>query len=300
MSAPIKKVTLVGPSGNLGETLFKAFVNSGKFDIQVLRRHGSKRTYPNNVKVVDVDFTSVESLVEPLKGQDAVVSTLAEEALDLQINIIDAAILAGVRRFVPSEFGSNLDNKNTRALPVFARKVKTQDYLIEKAKTTSLTYTFVYNGPFLDWGLEHHFILNTSEYKPSLFDGGVQLFSTTTLETISQATIALLEHPQETKNRAVYIEDIQITQKRLYELARQVAPEKPWAPSVESLDELRDKGFARAAQGIFDMETVVSLISQALFRKDGGGIYEKTDNALLGVKGKTEQDVVEMFKKVLQ
>lgn len=300
MSAPIKKVTLVGPSGNLGETLFKAFVNSGKFDIQVLRRHGSKTTYPNNVKVVDVDFTSVESLVEPLKGQDAIVSTLAEEVLDLQINIIDAAILAGVRRFVPSEFGSNLDNKNTRALPVFARKVKTQDYLIEKAKTTSLTYTFVYNGPFLDWGLEHHFILNTSEYKPSLFDGGVQPFSTTTLETISQATIALLEHPEETKNRAIYIEDIKITQKRLFELAKQVAPEKPWAPSVESLDELRDKGFARAAQGIFDMETVVSLISQALFRKDGGGIYEKTDNALLGVKGKTEQDVVEMFKKVLQ
>ncbi len=300
MTAPIKNVTLVGPSGNLGDTLFKAFVASGKFNIQVLRRHGSKTSYPSGVKVVDVDFTSVESLAEPLKGQDAIVSTLASEAVKLQINIIDAAILAGVQRFLPSEFGSNLDNQNSRALAVYGDKVKIQEYLIEKAKTTNLTYTFVYNGPFLDWGLEMNFILNMSEYKPDLFDGGVQPFSTTTLESASQATIAVLQHPEETKNRAVYIEDMKITQKRLFELAKQVAPEKPWTASYKSLDESRDKGLARLRQGIFDMETIMSMLQQALFREDCGGNFTKTDNELLGVKGKTEDDVIEMLKKVIQ
>jgi hypothetical protein len=250
--------------------------------------------------VVDVDFTSVESLAEPLKGQDAIVSTVAAVAIPLQKNMIDAAIIARVKRFVPSEYGSDLDNKHTRQNPVFAEKVKIQEYLMEKAKSSDLTYTFVYNGPFLDWGLEQDFILEISDYKPVLFDGGEQTFCTTSLATASQATVALLERFEETKNRAIYIEDIKTSQKQLYELAKQAAPGEPWDVSYRDLDALRDETLARLSQGVFDRETIVGLLKQSIFRKECGGSFKKTDNELLGLKGKTEDDVVEILQKLLR
>lgn len=171
---------------------------------------------------------------------------------------------------------------------------------MEKAKSSDLTYTFVYNGPFLDWGLEQDFILEISDYKPVLFDGGEQTFCTTSLATASQATVALLERFEETKNRAIYIEDIKTSQKQLYELAKQAAPGEPWDVSYRDLDALRDETLARLSQGVFDRETIVGLLKQSIFRKECGGSFKKTDNELLGLKGKTEDDVVEILQKLLR
>lgn len=97
-----------------------------------MTRAGSRTKLPSSVKSIDVDFSSLDSLKAALKGQDAVVSTLGAFAAAQQTSLIDAAIAAGVKRFIPSEFGSDTTHPKVSALPVYRDKVAAQQYLKEK------------------------------------------------------------------------------------------------------------------------------------------------------------------------
>lgn len=73
-----------------------------------LGMHNRVYTYSlHSVKVVKVDFGNHQALVDALKGQDAVVLTLGDlpNLFKNSKIIIDAAIEAGVKRVLPSEYG---------------------------------------------------------------------------------------------------------------------------------------------------------------------------------------------------
>lgn len=296
----IKNVSLAGASGSLGRFVLEKLQASGKFNIKILRRQGSSSTFPSGVDVVDVDYESLEAVTAALKGQDALVSTVGMPQITAQNTLIDASIAAGVKRFIPSDYGSDLDNPGVRKLPVYAQKVEVQDYLIGKTKTTDLSYTTVYNNAFLDWGLEHDFIFKTSDYRPLIIDGGDLTFSSTSLPSVADAVVGVLSHPEETKNRTVYIEDVKITQNKLLELAKKAAPEKPWEPQNVKLDDLTAKSDSRLAQGLFDTETFVPYLYRACLDPRSGANFEKTDNELLGVKGLTEDEVLGYVKQYVK
>ncbi|KAK4089131.1 hypothetical protein Purlil1_6564 [Purpureocillium lilacinum] len=299
MSA-IKNVALIGAAGGLGPTVLNKVVASGVFTVTVLRREGSKSTYPAGITVVDVDFESPDALKAALAGQEAVISLVGVPGLAAQTQVIDAAIAAGVKRFIPSDFGSDLDNPLARKLPVFAHKVQVADYLAEKSRETALTYTLVSNAAFLDWGLERHFLLNTADYKPALYDGGNTIFSATTLDSVGDAVVSILKHPEETKNRRVYIENIKISQNRLLALAQQVAPGKPWLPQQVSIDAIVKEADEKLAKGDYAPENFIPYLFRALNDPAYGPSFQKTDNELLGIKSVDENYVIELFKRIIK
>jgi uncharacterized protein YbjT (DUF2867 family) len=291
----IKNVTLAGASGTLGGPVYQRLVAADDLTLSVLRRHGSKTTFPPNVNVLDVDFDSVEDLTSALAGQDAVVSTFSPEQITAQKNLAEAAVAAGVKRFIPSDFCPDLANENTKRLPVFLSKVEMENVLTAKAKTTNLTYTFLYNGVFLDWGL-----LDPAGDKTQLVDGGDTIFSATTLASVANAVYGILKHPEETKNRAVYVEDAKISQNKVLELAKRAAPEKPWGVKHVRLDELTDEADKKLAEGVFDYPSIMAYLYRSIIGADNGGSFEKNDNELLGLKGKTEEELFEIVKTFLK
>ena len=150
MSA-FRTVAVAGATGNLGPSLAQALVAAG-FEVTVLSRIGSNRSAPPGIKrVVEVDYNSPESLTEALSGQDVLVSNVPNHGS--QKPLIDAAIAAGVKRFLPSEFGSNISgNQKTAALPVFKDgKTVIQQYLAEKGD--AITWTLVVTGLFLEFAV---------------------------------------------------------------------------------------------------------------------------------------------------
>ncbi|KAM3083830.1 hypothetical protein ACMFMG_002060 [Clarireedia jacksonii] len=297
----IKNVIIAGASGALGKPILDVILNSGKFNVSVLTRASSKSQFPSSVKVFSVDFDSVESLKAAFKGQDAVVSAVGTEGFLGQKTLIDAAVAAGVKRFLPSEFGSDLANPKTKTLPVFGYKVAVADHIEEAAsKNPEFSYTYVRCGPFLDWGLEHNFIFDSASGKPRIFDGGDQLFSTTTLETIGHAVVGVLSKPEETKNRAVYIQDLTTSQNRLLALAKEIAPEKSFEPVPVSTDDIYKSSNEKLSKGEVTMEVMVGYIFVSIFGEGYGGKMEKTDNELLGLGQKTEEDLKAILRKVLK
>ncbi|UPK92044.1 hypothetical protein LCI18_002979 [Fusarium solani-melongenae] len=296
----IKNVALAGATGSLGSLVAKHIISSGLFNVTILQRVGSTAVCPDSVKIVEVDYTSQESLQVALTGQDAVVSTLPDRALENQIPLIDAAVATGVKRFIPSLYGCDLTNPNARKIPIFVPKAQIEDYLKTKASTSGLTYTFVYTSGFLDWGIQKKFLIDLSTPTPRVVDGGDLTFSSSSLSTIADAIIGVLSHPKETENRALRVHDLVVTQNKLLALAREAYPEKKWDPVSVSLDELTAAAEANAAKGVFDNKTVVAFLYRGLLDPAYGTTFKTTDNKLLGVQSKGEDFIIETIKAFLK
>jgi hypothetical protein len=120
---------------------------------RVLSRIDSSATFPSAVKVHKTDYTSESSIVEGLKGQDAVVSTIATAALANQEKIIDAAVKAGVKRFIPSEFGINTTKISGGIAKILATKIQIQKDRLKKAveENERFSWTGVSSSMFFDW-----------------------------------------------------------------------------------------------------------------------------------------------------
>jgi hypothetical protein len=109
-------------------------------NVTVLSRPDSKSTFPASVKVVHTDY-SKDDLVSKLKGQDAFLSFLGNAAFGAQTTIVDAAAEAGIKRFIPSEFGHNTDSEKVRGvIPIFESKRSVVEYI---KKYPNLEYTSV-------------------------------------------------------------------------------------------------------------------------------------------------------------
>lgn len=226
-------------------------------------------------------------------------STLASAAIAVQLRLVEAAAKAHVQRFIPSEFGSNTLNEKAAALPVFADKVKVQAALKEEASSSGLTYTLIMNGPFLDWGIAVGFILDLKGKNIDLFDGGDRYFSATNLDTIGKAVAGVLKHPQETKNRAVYVHDVVTTQKKLSALGRKATADKPgeWKENIVSIDELYQHGWAELKKPQPDPNGFIfNFLKTSIWGYGYGCHLEHTDNALLGIKESTDAMLEEEVK----
>jgi uncharacterized protein YbjT (DUF2867 family) len=64
-----------------------------------------KELVSKGVDVIPVDYSSMPSIVNALKGVDVVFSVLRDDGLHVQPNVIRAAKDANVKLFVPSEYG---------------------------------------------------------------------------------------------------------------------------------------------------------------------------------------------------
>lgn len=157
MSSTIKTVIVAGASGNLGPHILDA-LHAANFTVSALTR-SSPSTLPPYVKAITPKDYSVESLATAFEGQDAVLSCVGAAGAASQIAMIDAAERAGVKRFVPSEWGWARDRPVLEELKArLAEKEKVyQHLLVVCAGSRTLSWTAVAAGPFLDWvcGLSH-------------------------------------------------------------------------------------------------------------------------------------------------
>ena len=222
------------------------------------------------------------------------VSNLGSAALSSQPVLIDAAIKAGVTRFIPSEFGSDTTNEKSSHLPVFAAKVSTQKHLAEQARDGKISYTLIITGAFLDWGVKAGFLINAKggEETTTLYDGGDVKFSATNLADIGKAVVGVLKKPEETKNRAVFVQSAVVTQNQLLAAAKKAKPDLEVKTVSKSTEEIERESYEVLKTGEGDqVKAIIGFIRRALFGKGYGGLFQKTDNELLGVPALSEKDV---------
>jgi hypothetical protein len=144
-------------SGNLGPSIIHELLSAG-FTVTGVTRESSTGTssnpkFPDHLPIKSVDYTSFDALKAAFQNQDAVVSVVGTTAIGDQKTAIDAAAAAGVKRFIPSEFGINTRKvRGTSIGRILAGKIAVVDYLEEKARAVDgFTWTGLSTGLFFDW-----------------------------------------------------------------------------------------------------------------------------------------------------
>jgi nucleoside-diphosphate-sugar epimerase len=148
-----KIIILAGATGNLGGKIATALVAKGA-EVRAIVRHETdaikiKNLEEKGVLVFQVDTSNKSEISKHCSGALCMVSALAglrETVIDTQKIFLDAAIEAGVPRFIPSDYSSdftNLVEGKNRNLD-FRREFHT--YLDSKP----IQATTIFNGPFMD------------------------------------------------------------------------------------------------------------------------------------------------------
>ena len=104
-------IIVAGATGDLGERTARALVARGA-TVRALLRKGSSPAKVERVRATAaepliVDFDDAASLTAACAGADCVVSAvsgLADVIVETQTRLLDAAVAAGVPRFIPSDF----------------------------------------------------------------------------------------------------------------------------------------------------------------------------------------------------
>jgi nucleoside-diphosphate-sugar epimerase len=148
-----KIIAVAGGTGNLGQKIVKALLDKGA-EVRAIVRHSSDAEKINvlenlGAKIFRVNMSNVEEISNVCAGTSCVVSALSglrEVIVDAQKILLDAAIAAGLPRFIPSDFSldfTNLPAGQNRNLD-FRREFHA--YLDK----TSIAATTIFNGPFAD------------------------------------------------------------------------------------------------------------------------------------------------------
>ena len=118
-------ILVAGATGNLGGRICNALTEKGATVRAVVRPGTDKaKLQPlekQGVQIIQADMADVAQLTKACEGVSCVVSALQglhEVIVDTQKTLLDAAVSAGVPRFIPSDFASDFtkladgDNRN--------------------------------------------------------------------------------------------------------------------------------------------------------------------------------------------
>ncbi|KAF2122631.1 oxidoreductase CipA-like protein [Lophiotrema nucula] len=303
---PPTRVAIAGATGNLGIPLLKTLLDADHH-VTVLSRTGSNASsklqrHPN-LTIKEVDFTSAKSITPVLDGVEVVISCLATSAIGSQNPLIDAAVLAGVKRFIPAEFGMDSLNPLCVQLPVCAPKATTQAYLNAKVKENpEFSWTAIANGWFLDWCLKEKLIADMEERQATLYNGGDVPFSVTLLADVAIGVLGVINHQAETANRVVYIQSTFVTQNKLIGIAKSIDGGKEWKTSVKSTEQVLEESYEALEKGDSGEALTAELgfcLVGCLSSEYGCDFSAHLDNDLLGLKEMSEEELEEVVASFL-
>jgi len=247
--------------------VLEALIASKKFKVTVGTRDASNHSFPEGVEVVQIDYSSQESLVSAFKGQDAVVVTIGNHnpALleQIQMEVVNAAVAAGVTHIIPSNFGGDLALHRN---PVLEFKIRVEEHLDKLSSEGKINYTAIGTGIFFNWGLMNGFLgFDLVNKKATLLNDGNLKLNFTNLSTIAEAITTILSNPGLIKNRLALIHDVFVSQNDILKVAEEELEAK-FEVSYVNTEDLRRKSEAGLPTG--DPAAVVGLIQATVWGPD--------------------------------
>ncbi len=160
----MKNIILVaGATGDLGSKICKNLCNKG-ISVRALVREESKQARVEalqelGAEVITVDFADASALISACEGVSCVVSTLAglhDVLVTAQSQLLEAAVKAGVPRFVPSDFCTDFtqlkagDNRNFDLRKEFQSIIEDSAIRATSVFNGALAHVLQYGIPLLD------------------------------------------------------------------------------------------------------------------------------------------------------
>jgi len=305
MAFPFSNVIVIGSTGNVGPSIIDNLFLNAEYFKQITAVTSSNVDDPKfaniksrGVKVVQVDLDDKQSLVNAFKGYDVIISVIGVPGFLKQILFIDAAVEAGVKHFVPSEFGADIFDPTVLNVGVLDPKRKVEEHLFAYAKQGNITYTIFNTGVFFDWALKTGFIdfdLKTQEVV--LYNEGKHPFVSTNVEEIGKFVVAALKRPDLSINKQLRLGTLFVSQQEILQSLEKATGKKWTIKGHSTTEEAKKRASEFLAKGDIRGFVQNSILSHIY---SGEHQYPLDDNKLFpDVKLLTLDQSVELVVKSL-
>lgn len=193
-------ILIAGATGNLGGKIVNELLKKGA-NVRAIVRFGTNLEKINllqakGISVFEVDMTNKNAVAKVCAGVNCVVSALSgleESIIDTQKVLLDAAVLAKVPRFIPSDYAIDFTN----LVPGTNRNLDLRRDFHQYLNKAPIKATTIFNGPFMDlltgdmpllllkinrvlyWGKSNQVLDFTTTYNVAEFTANVALDSET-------------------------------------------------------------------------------------------------------------------------
>jgi uncharacterized protein YbjT (DUF2867 family) len=235
----MKKILIAGATGNLGPHLVKELTLQGHRVNALIRPETMKNDQKMcllreaGVHIIEGDLNDPASLAKACEGQEVVISAVGAGQIMLQVELAKAAKTAGVKRFIPSEFGVDPFAASLDSCDLFNLKAAAQ----KQIRDIGIPLTPIYTNGFMEF-----WATGLGQLGPTSPPAKVQLFSDGTkdaymvaLPDIARYVNAIVEDPS-TVNRDISICAVKTNQLDLINTWEQISGKKVVIQSVSSLE----------------------------------------------------------------
>ncbi|KAF9732614.1 hypothetical protein PMIN06_009511 [Paraphaeosphaeria minitans] len=308
----IRNVAWYG-TGQLGSQILKYLASAQKFTITVLVRRDptSYSNLPENITLKQIDLADHSSLVNALSGNDAMVvftSMAPYNDMDgIQLKLINAAMEAGVKLFVPSEWGPDTAGGNGATsyrigpdtlppTPIIGMKRVVHNYLLARSGEGKINFATLHAGNML-LNAGAFATIDVRKRTAILPDGGRHPFSITSKETLGTALINLLSMYPKIKNTFLYICDGEATMNEVVLALQEASTSKEqWEISSYSIKEKKEEADANLKEGKMSLADFIGVLGVPF--TGGLTVWKNPDNSRLGLEEPSSAKSREIVNKV--
>jgi uncharacterized protein YbjT (DUF2867 family) len=188
-----KLIVVAGATGNLGGRIIKNLVQR-KANVRALVRIGTEKSdvaklVADGAEVVEVDYQNPLSLTHACLKASCVVSALSglrDVIVDAQSNLLDAAIEAGVNRFIPSDYC--IDYRKLKSGT--NRNLDIRREFSEILSKASIKGTSILNGMFMDLLLDEAPVILFKQKRIFFWGDADQKMDFTSIKNTAEYTAA--------------------------------------------------------------------------------------------------------------
>jgi uncharacterized protein YbjT (DUF2867 family) len=217
---------LAGATGNLGGRIASALLERGANVRAIVRRNSAadrvEALRQRGATIAEVDFNNVSELTAACSGASCVVSALSglrEVIVETQTLLLNAAVKAGVPRFIPSDYSIDF----TKLPPGTNRNLDLRREFHERLDSAPIAATSILNGMFADLLTGQAPVVLFKLKRVVYWENADQLLDFTTMDNAAEFTAAAALDAS--TPRFLRIAGHQISARGLVEVAREVTGE---------------------------------------------------------------------------
>ncbi|KAI1101591.1 NAD(P)-binding protein [Jackrogersella minutella] len=291
------KILIIGATGTIGKYITNAIVSSEPrigqhisiFTSQATASSPSKQGLltpwkSRGVSIITGDINNADDVRYAYNGIDTVVSCLGRNALASQIELLRLAEESkDVQWFFPSEYGTDIEyDASSKDEKPHQTKLKVRGFIRDQVKRVKCTY--VVTGPYTDMflrlvpGAEEAGGYDLASKRAVVVGSGDEKVGFTNMPDVGKLVAAALRHPEVSIGKVLKVQSLVTTPNAIVEEFERQTGTK-WTVEHTTNQRLRD-----VEKEKWDANhPLATLYTLRRIWAEGGTLYDKTDNEVLGL-----------------
>ncbi|OTB00965.1 hypothetical protein M426DRAFT_323854 [Hypoxylon sp. CI-4A] len=292
------KLLIIGATGTIGKYITNAIVTAEPriapqisiFTSQATTADSGKQSLLSSWKskglsVITGDLTNANDVRRAYEGIDTVVSCLGRNTLANQIELLKLAEESkDVQWFFPSEYGTDIEyDASSKDEKPHQNKLRVREFIRDNVKRVKCTY--VVTGPYTEMyfrlpsGAEEAGGYDIKSKRAVVIGSGDDKVGFTSMPDVGKLVVAALRHPETSKGKVLKVQSYVTTPNAIVaEFERQTG-------SKWTVEHVPNQKVREAEKASWDAgNPLATAYTLRRIWAEGGTLYEKTDNELLGLK----------------